>query len=124
MIIRKAANSRDLSSEIELCIAFREASLGTLAVGYVLDYGDEIVDAAVGLPHAAYGQTCPDDAAILANVAFLDAVAFGVTDECLVEQGEIARKIVWVCNLLKGPRLEFLDGIAKHPGKAVVGAQN
>ena len=124
MIIREAANSRDVSSEIELCIAFREASLGTLAVGYVLNYGDEIADAAVSLPHAAYGETRPDDAAILANIAFLDSVAFGFADEYLVEQGEIGRKIVWVCNLLEGPRLEFFDGIAKHPGQAVVGAQN
>ena len=123
-IIHEAANARDLSSEIELCIALREASLGTLAVGNVLNYGDEIVDAAVRLPHAADGEVCPDDAAILADIAFLDAVAFGFADERLVKHREIGCKIVRVCEVLEGPRLEFLDGIAKHPGETVVGAQN
>jgi hypothetical protein len=115
---------RDLPSEIELRIALREASLGTLAVGNVLNYGDEIVDAAIRLTHAADGETCPDDTAILAHIAFLDAVAFGVAHECLVEHREIGCEIVGMCEVLEGPALEFLSGITKHPGEAVVGAQN
>src|SRR5262245_36352875 len=124
MIVRECANPGDLSSEIKLFSAFREACLGMLTVGNILNYGDEIVDAAVRAPHATDGETCPDDATILADIALLDAVAIGFADECLVEHREIGRKIVWVCEVSEGLRLEFLDGITKHPGEAVVGAQN
>src|SRR5262247_1725755 len=124
MIVIECANSGNLSSEIELFIAFREARLSMLTVGNVLNYGDEIVDAAVRVPYAANGEICPDDATILADIALLDAVAIGFANECLVEHREIGRKIVWVCEVSEGLRLEFLDGITKHPGEAVVGAQN
>src|SRR5262245_16976143 len=124
MIVRECANPGDLSSEIELFIAFREARLSMLTVGNVLNYRDAIVDAAVRVPHAADGETRPDDAAILADIALLDAVAIGFADECLVEHREIGCKIVWVCEVPEGLSLEFLDGITKHPGEAVVGAQN
>src|SRR6476646_121634 len=124
MIVRECANPGDLSSEIELRIVLSEPSCGTLAVGNVLNYGDEIVDAAVRLPHAADGETSPDDVAILADIAFLDAVAVGFADEQLVEHREIGLKIVRVCNVLDGPRLQFLSGITQHSDKAVVDAQD
>src|SRR5262245_51062377 len=124
MIVRECPNPGDLSSEIELFIAFRQACLGMLTVSNVLNYGDKIVDAAVRVPHAADSETCPDDAAILADIALLDAVAIGLTDECLVEHREIGCKILWVCEVPEGLRLEFFDGITKDPGKAVVGAQD
>src|SRR5262245_63995522 len=124
MIVRECANPSDLSSEIKLFSAFRETRLSMLTVGNVLNYGDEIVDAAVRVPHAADSETCPDDAAILADIALLDAVAIGFTDECLVEHREIGCKILWVCEVPEGLRLEFFDGITKDPGETVVGAQD
>src|SRR5262245_10213714 len=97
MIVRERANPDDFSSEIKLFDAFRQARLRMLTVGNVSNYGDEIVDAAVRAPQAADGETCPDDATILADIALLDAVAIGFANECLVEHREIGREIVWVC---------------------------
>src|SRR5689334_18121248 len=123
MIVRECANPGDLPSEIKLFGTFREVRLGVLTVANILNYRDEIIDAAARVPHAADGETCPDDATILSDVALLNAVAIGFADECLVEHREIGRKIVWVCEVSEAFRLEFLYGITKHPGEAVVGTQ-
>src|SRR6185295_1796707 len=63
------AHARRPMGKVELRIAFREAGLGALALANVLNDGQEIVDAAVSLAHAADREIRPDDAAILAEVA-------------------------------------------------------
>ncbi len=109
--------------KVELRIAFRQAGLGTLAHANVLNDGEEIVDAAVKLAHAADREISPDDAAVLAQVALLDAIAAGLAGERPLQYREVGCKIVRVCNVLKGLALEFLAGKPEHAGKTVIDPQ-
>src|SRR4029077_17060155 len=102
------SRQRVLDAVVELGHQHALLLLHLLAVANVLNHGDEIVDATIRLPNAADGETCPDDTAVLANIALLDAVAVGFADECLVAYREVAREIVRVCEVLEGPHLEFL----------------
>src|SRR4030095_10271637 len=110
-IVGIRAHARRPMGKVELRIAFREAGLGTLAHANVLNDGEEIVDGAVNLAHAADREIRPDDAAILADVALLDAIAAGLAGERPLQYREIGCKIVRVCNVLKGLGLEFLARI-------------
>src|SRR5262252_6216956 len=123
MVVREAANSRNLSGEIELRVAFCETGFSTLAVGDVLNDRKEVVHGAVNLAHAAYGKAGPDDATIFANIALLDAVTIGIADESFLQYREIRFKIVRMGDLLEGLGMEFLGGVTEHTGKAVIRAQ-
>src|SRR5262249_44849112 len=88
-VVGIATHARSLMGKIELCIAFGETRLGPFPISDVLDDRDKIIDGAARLAHAANGQIGPDNGAILADIALLDAEAIGAAPECLLQHMEI-----------------------------------
>src|SRR4029450_3071160 len=66
-----------------------ESLFGTLALGDVLDNGDEVLGFTPTLPHERNGEVDPDDRAVLLYVAFLHRVGLYISDQKLVDLLEV-----------------------------------
>src|SRR5215467_9927308 len=124
MVVRKAANSSDLPSKIELRVAFRVACLGTFVVAYI----DEHVDG-TGQSSSRIEQRCwvGDEGNPPAIRALSDR--FHATDRSLLMQRHSHRAVIvrQLCAIwpveLPGPAelaLADLGAVAPEHGRGLV----
>ena len=76
--------------------------------------------AAIGMAHQRGAEVGPEQAAIAAAVAFLQAVAADVTGEQVVNLLQITAQIVRMSDVLKGQLEQGLAAVAEHLTQTLV----